>query len=473
MQPETDKFRTRAAHATQDAALQKSLRTLADGFVAARATAVADIDFEDLRTKGQAIRQKTLANLADHLTQFEKSALAAGSQVHWAASGDDACAMIAGICADIKARSVVKGKSMVSEEIALNAALEHHGFEVTETDLGEYLLQIRGDVPSHIVAPAIHLSKEDARDTFTAAHDTLDPDRALETAEDIVAEARAILREKFLKADVGITGANFLIAETGSAVVVTNEGNGDLTATLPRVHIIVAGIEKVVPTLADTDVLLRLLARSATGQKMTAYTSLFTGPKRRNDEDGPDTCHVVLVDNGRSELLGSPAHAVLGCIRCGACLNHCPIYAHIGGHAYGWVYPGPIGAILNPGLLGAGAARDLPRASSLCGRCEAVCPVKIPIPKILRHWRAVDFQTSRPRRFKIALSLWGWLARRPGLYRVWARIAARALTTARGHHGSLPIARGWTAYRDMPSAQRRTFQDQWVKRSALTKSEGA
>lgn len=465
MQPETDKFRTNAARATKDSDLRQSLDALTDGFVAARSAAVAGIpDFEALRSRGQSIRQRTLANLAVHLTQFEASAKAAGSHVHWAETGEEACAEVAKICAAANARSIVKGKSMVSEEIALNAALEAKGFEVVETDLGEYLLQIRGEVPSHIVAPAIHLSKDHARDSFLATHQTLNPDRALDTPEAIVAEARTVLRDKFLKADVGVTGANFLVAETGSAVIVTNEGNGDLTATLPRIHIIVAGIEKVVPTLAETSVLLKLLARSATGQAMTAYTSLFTGPKAKDDEDGPEECHIVLVDNGRSRLLGSPAHDVLGCIRCGACLNHCPIYANIGGHAYGWVYPGPIGAILNPGLLDVAKTRDLPKASSLCGRCDAVCPVKIPIPKILRHWRAIDFAAAPAGIMKLALSVWGWCARRPNIYRIGTRLMARALTTPAGRRRHLPFGTGWTAHRDLPSAQRRTFQEQWAAR---------
>ncbi|MCH9765184.1 MAG: iron-sulfur cluster-binding protein [Alphaproteobacteria bacterium] len=466
MQPETQNFRRAAAAAAKDEALQTALDGLATGFVARRADAVANCpEFEALREQGRHIRQATFQALDAHLLAFERAAKESGSTLHWAETAGDACRIIEEICTAASAKVIAKGKSMVSEEVGLNDHLHAAGFQVFETDLGEYLIQMRGETPSHIIAPAIHLNETQARDSFLAYHHNLDPQRPLNTPEDIVGEARQVLRQTFLTADVGITGANFLIAETGSAVVVTNEGNGDLCATLPKVHIIIAAIDKIVPTLAETSVLLQLLARSATGQTMTAYTSLFTGPKQPDDLDGPDACHIVIVDNGRSELLASDAREVLSCIRCGACLNHCPVYSNVGGHAYGWVYPGPIGAALNPGLLGIDQARDLPLASTLCGRCEDVCPVKIPLPKLLRQWRAADFAQQHTSLYKFAISLWVWLARHPNLYAVWAKAVARFLHRSKGAHRALPFVGGWTQHRDFPSSQGKTFQHQWRERN--------
>ena len=301
-----------------------------------------------------------------------------GGRVHFAPSAADARDIVLKICKDAGASLVTKGKSMVSEEIGLNAHLEATGIEVAETDLGEHIIQIRHDAPSHIVAPVIHLNKEEIAEDFVRAHRGLPQDRSLSAVPDLVAEARAVLREKFVSADVGITGANLLIAETGSSVIVTNEGNGDLTGTLPKVHIVIASIEKLVPTLEDACTVLRLLARSGTGQEITTYTTFATGPARDGDPDGPRQYHVVLLDNGRSEMLGGDFRAMLRCIRCGACLNHCPVYGTIGGHAYGSLYPGPMGAVLTPALYGIDHARDLPNASSFCGRCEEVCPMAIP-----------------------------------------------------------------------------------------------
>ena len=279
---------------------------------------------------------------------------------------------------------------------------------------------------------------------------------------DILTEARGpSCGQRFLAADVGITGANFLIAETGSSVIVTNEGNGDLTQTLPRVHIVLASIEKCIPTLEDATSLLRLLARSATGQDFSVYTTFSTGVRRPGDLDGPQEYHVVLVDNGRSAMVGTEFHEMLRCIRCAACMNHCPVYGAVGGHAYGWVYPGPMGSVLTPSLIGVDKAGHLPNASTFCGKCESVCPVKIPLPKLMRHWREREFERHlQPQSIRRNLALWAWFARRPGLYRAATRLAAAALGLMgrrRGRFARLPLAGGWTAGRDLPAPEGDTF----------------
>ncbi|MDD3518728.1 MAG: lactate utilization protein B, partial [Chromatiales bacterium] len=387
--------------------------------------------------------------------------------VHWARNAREACDIVIGLCREAGARRVTKGKSMVSEEIGLNEALADAGFERVETDLGEYIIQLAEEPPSHIIAPAIHKTRGQIARLFEAAHEGLERKTPLETVPSIVDEARAVLRDKFLSADVGITGANFLIADTGSVVIVTNEGNGDLTATLPRMHIVTAGIDKVVPTLEDASVLLRLLARSATGQPFTAYTTLFTGPRRRGDVDGPDRFHVVLVDNGRTAMLEDGFGDMLRCIRCGACLNHCPVYGAVGGHAYGWVYPGPMGSVLTPRMMGLERAAELPGASTLCGRCEAVCPMSIPLPRLLRRLRTQAFEAKiTPARTRLALRAWALLARRPRLYRQVMNLGMRLLAGLGRRHGRftrLPFAGGWTAARDFPAPQGASFQTQWRK----------
>ena len=355
---------------------------------------------------------------------------------------------------------------MIAEEIGLNDFLEENGIEPVETDLGEYIIQLRKEPPSHIIAPAIHLVKEQIEEAFRGAHEGMfDSGRSLEEPRALLEEARAVLRQRFLDADVGITGANFLIAATGSTVIVTNEGNGDLTQTLPKIHIVIASLEKVVPTLEDASTLLRVLARSATGQEFTSYTTFSNGPRRNGDPDGPEQFHVVLLDNGRSEMLGGPVRDVLRCIRCGACMNHCPVYGAVGGHSYGWVYPGPIGAVLTPALIGHDHARDLPEASSFCGACEEVCPVRIPLPALLRRWRERAHASGlSPARSRAALAVWGWLARRPVLYRLTMRCAIGALGAMAGRRGRfrrLPFAGGWTDARDLPAPEGGTFVARW------------
>ena len=468
MEVESGAFVEKARAALGDATLQHALKHIKHGFVEARAAAAARLPgFEDMRDRARDVKAHTIAHLADYLEQFEANVKALGGQVHWAADAAEAREIVLGICRRAGARTVTKSKSMVTEEIELNPFLEAGGIEPVETDLGEYIIQLRKEKPSHIIAPVIHLSKDQVADTFHEHHPKYGFHERLTVRADMVREARAILRERFVKADVGITGANFLVAETGSAVVVTNEGNADLTASLPDTHIVVTGIEKVVPTLEDCHLMLRLLPRSATGQDVTAYMSFFTGPKRPGDLSGPSSFHVVLLDNGRSGMMGSEFEEMLRCIRCGACLNHCPVYANIGGHAYGWVYPGPMGAVLTPSLAGIDKAGHLPNASSFCGRCEAVCPVRIPLPKMMRHWREREFERHlNPRAARWGLATWAVIAASPRVYRAmqWTSSRLLRLLAWRGWIRRLPVAgAGWTAQRDLRAPRGDSFQRQWRK----------
>lgn len=471
MRIDSASFPQKAAAALEDEGLQKALDHIKHGFVEARRSAIeARPDFDALRDEARDIRMHTLDHLADYLKQFEERVHASGGQVHWARDGADAQKIVAKICADQGARQVAKSKSMVSEEIELTPHLERQGLKVTETDLGEYIIQLRQERPSHIIAPVIHLSKDQVADTFQEQHRQYGfTERQTDRAQ-LVAEARQVLRQRFLEADVGITGANFLIAETGSAVVVTNEGNADLGTSLPGTHIVVTGIEKVVPTLEDVQTLLRVLVRSATGQPTTSYVSYFTGTKRPDDLSGPESFHVVLVDNGRSELAGTEFHEMLACIRCGACLNHCPVYANVGGHAYGSVYPGPMGAVLTPALAGIEGAAHLPNASTFCGRCEEVCPVRIPLPKMLRHWRDREFDAAlMPAPARWGLGVWRVLATRPTLYRLALRTAGwlMRLLADQGWVTRLPLTgSGWTSGRDMKIPSGTTFQRRWKRSPA-------
>jgi L-lactate dehydrogenase complex protein LldF len=459
-------FKENAAQALTDPHLASALGRMTQGLVPRRAEALAALpEYEALRQRGAELKDHVLANLDHYLEVFEKNCTAAGGQVHWCPTAEDARRVILEVCRDAGARTVTKGKSMVAEELRLNEHLERHGITPVETDLGEYIVQLAEEPPSHIIAPAVHKTREQVSDLFHAHHVQYGKTERQTEPEALIGEAREVLRRKYLDADVGITGANYLIAETGSSVIVTNEGNGDLTQILPKVHLVVASIEKVVPTLEDATTILRLLARSATGQEFSAYTTLSTGPRREGDLDGPEAFHVVILDNGRSALLGSEFQEILRCIRCGACINHCPVYRSVGGHSYGAVYVGPMGAVLTPALEGVVRSMHLPFASSFCGRCESVCPMRIPLPKLMRFWRERAFEGGAvPATERHAVRLWAFVARRPRLYALGARLAARLLGwlgRRRGRIRRLVFAAGWTRSRDLPAPEGRTFQELW------------
>ena len=467
--PTSPYFKDNAHEALQDEQLQKALSNVRQGFIDKRAAVAAKLpEFEALRDSARDIKNHTLANLDLYLEAWENKVHDAGGHVHWARTAEEARQAIVDICRKAGAKTVTKGKSMISEEINLNAAIEAAGMTPVETDLGEYIIQLRNEAPSHIIAPAVHLNATQVESDFRRVHTHLDPNRDLSEPVQLLTEARQVLREKFLAADVGITGANFLIAETGTSVIVTNEGNGDLTQILPKIHIVVASIEKLVPTLDDVSQILRVLARSATGQEMSVYTTFSTGPRRPGDVDGPEEYHVVVLDNGRSAMLGTSFQDMLRCIRCGACMNHCPVYHAVGGHAYGWVYPGPMGAVLSPSLIGVDKAGHLPNASTFCGRCESVCPVRIPLPKMMRHWREQEFERHlTPATVRSGLGFWAFFAKRPALYQFASNLGMKALAwfgRDKGKFKSLPFAGGWTDYRDFPAPQGGTFQEQWKAR---------
>jgi L-lactate dehydrogenase complex protein LldF len=416
---------------------------------------------EELRDRARVIRLHSLRHLDRLLGQFADQVTALGGTVHFAADADEANRIVAEILQQSDSRLVVKSKSMVSEEIELNHHLEEVGVEVVETDLGEFSVQLAGDTPSHIIAPVLHMTRQDIGALFSeklGVEYTDDPTELNEIA-------RAHLREIFLSADAGISGVNMAIADTGSVVLVTNEGNGRLTTTAPRVHIALMGMERIVSSWEDAAVVLEVLARSATGQRLSVYTSVITGPRREGDPDGPEESHVVVIDNGRSEILGGPTAEILACIRCGACLNVCPIFQTVGGHAYGTVYSGPVGSIVTPGLHGMEPWWELPYASTMCGACEEVCPIRIQIPSMLLQLRERAASEGR---------LPGWLNRGMSRYartttdpRKWRRATkwASRLSAPLASGGWLRRipgpGRGWTKYRDLPRPASESFSEWW------------
>lgn len=460
MQVQSMHFKARAKEGLADARLQQNLKKLSTKFVSARAAAMTAIDFPATRAELKARRDRALEHLDVWLETFEREAARRGTTVLYAETTRDAARLVAEIARKHDVRKVIKTKSMVSEEMQLNAVLAEMGVQSVETDLGEYILQINdNEPPSHIIAPVVHKDKEQIADLFAATHGR----PRLTEIPDMTREAREVLRPHFLSADMGVTGGNFVIAETGSVALVTNEGNEGMCTVLPRVHVAVTGIEKVLPTLEDLALAMRLLPRSATGQVTANYFSLLTGPRGAGDLDGPEHMYVVLVDGGRTGLIGGAFQEMLRCIRCGACMNHCPVYQKVGGHAYGWVYPGPMGSVLTPSYVGLDKALDLPQAATLCGECNAVCPVGIPISDLLRKLREKQVERRlRPWTERAALAAWGFMVLRPALYAMITKLAVRLLERSGGSRRSithLPFGRGWTATRDMPAPVGRTFRE--------------
>lgn len=472
----SETFDQNALAALDDAQLRGALQNLARTFGDRRKTAIKSVDdWEGLREKARSVKDETLRHLDTYLTAFADKAEQAGAVIHWARDGKEACEIILALLRERNATAVVKSKSMATEEIHLNEMLEENGIEPVETDLGEWIIQLAHETPSHIVVPAIHKTKKQIADLFVAKV-------GIEPTDDVdvlTGTARKILRQRFAEAEVGISGVNFGVAETGTILILENEGNIRLTTGLPKTHIALMGIEKVIPKFADLDVFLKLLPRSGTGQRLTTYQSIITGTKKNADDEGPEELHIILMDNGRSRMLGHPVtRQSLACIRCGACLNACPVYQQIGGHAYGSVYPGPIGAVITPQLVGLKKTSQLPYASSLCGACREVCPVKIDIPELLLHLRyeiADGGKNHKPPKRKMVEELafkmyaFSWLS--PAFYKFGNKISRvfQKPFLKNGHIEKvngffaklLPPLGAWTAFRDAPALAPKTFREQW------------
>ena len=429
-------------------------------------------DYQELRSQANALKKHAIDNLDYYLEEFERNVEARGGKVVYCKDATEVADFVLSIAKERGSHLIVKSKSMTTEEVDLNERLEHHGLESVETDLGEYILQLAHEKPYHIVAPALHKTRYDVAEIFS---------RSLNIPSETVPEkqtaiARVVLRQKFLDADIGISGANFLVADSGAVVIVENEGNARLTTTAPKIHIAVAGIEKVIPRAQDLVTFLKLLARSATGQLLSVYTSFLAGPRRPGEVDGPEEFYVVLLDNGRTKLLPDRVkRQSLYCIRCGACLNTCPVYRKIGGYSFPWVYSGPIGAILTPQFMGVSHEPGLPFASSLCGACGEVCPVKIDIPRILLELRAdvkkSEVREKQNRLEKLAFRAFAWLMTHPRLYEMAGRIGASMAPSGEGgwiRHVSapmnLPPVRAWLSQRDLPPSPAKSFRELWRQR---------
>ncbi|HXJ43352.1 MAG TPA: LutB/LldF family L-lactate oxidation iron-sulfur protein [Bryobacteraceae bacterium] len=462
-------FEREIANALANEPLQRATWRATGKFKGNRISAVAAEalpDYQELRTAANALKRHTINHLDWYLEQFEREVDSRGGKVHWCRDGVEAADVVLGIARRRGARLIVKSKSMTTEEIHLNERLSHHGLESVETDLGEYIIQLLDQRPFHIIAPALNLTRRDVAKVF---QDKLGVPWDAEIPSQ-TQTARNVLREKFLAADIGISGANFLVADSGAVVLVENEGNARLTTTAPRVHIAVAGIEKVIPRAQDLAVFLKLLARSATGQPMSVYTSFLAGPRRAGEVDGPEEFHVILLDGGRTKLLeDEEKRQSLYCIRCGACLNTCPVYRRIGGHSYPWVYSGPIGAILTPQFHGPALEPGLPFASSLCGACGEVCPVKIDIPKVLLRLRQEVKESEKQQGDgqveRASFRAFAYAAARPPVWRLAMR-AARAVqprTPKRAMALAAPL-RAWMSERELPELAPKSFRELWKER---------
>ena len=446
-----------------NAQLRTNLRHATETIRAKRLRVVSELpDWEELREAGRQIKQDVLANLDRYLVEFEEAVQAAGGRVHWARDAAEANDVVAGVARAHGVQEVVKVKSLTTDEIRLNEALADAGVRAIETDFAELILQLDGDWSSHILVPAIHRNRNEIREIFAR---TIAPGIESNEPADLAEASRLYLRERFLEARVGVSGANFGIAETGTLVVVESEGNGRMCTTLPPVLVSILGIEKLLPRFADLEVFLQLLPRSSTGERMNPYTSLWTGVTAG---DGPQEFHVVLLDNGRTRVLADEiGRQALHCIRCSACLNVCPVYSRTGGHAYGSVYPGPIGAILTPQLHGIEHAASLPFASSLCGACYEVCPVKIDIPRVLVHLRAKAVEATGSAGERAAMETAAWAFESPRHLSI-AQRAGALLTRPFARGGSLhrlpPPLRGWSRTRDLKAPAARSFRRWWRRK---------
>jgi len=466
----------RKIHITlEDANLQLAVYTATGRLKEKRIEAVGPEslpDYQELRTQANAIKKHAIDNLDHYLEEFERNVEARGGKVVYCKDATEVSDFVLSIAKERGARLIVKSKSMTTEEVDLNERLEHHGLESVETDLGEYILQLAHQKPYHIVAPALHMTRYDVAEIFTQSLHV--PNETV--PEKQTAIARAVLRQKFLDADMGISGANFLVADSGAVVIVENEGNARLTTSAPKIHITVAGIEKVIPRAQDLVTFLKHTPRSATGQLLSVYTSFLSGPRRPGELDGPEEFYVVLLDNGRTKLLPDRTRRQsLYCIRCGACLNTCPVYRKIGGHSFPWVYSGPIGAIITPQFMGVSHEPGLPFASSLCGACGEVCPVKIDIPRILLELRS-DVKKSEAREKqnrleKLAFRAFAWLMTHPRIYEMAGRIgASMAPAGDEGWVRNVPTAmnvapvRAWLSQRDLPPSPAKSFREMWRQR---------
>lgn len=470
------RFEKDSEKAIRNKPLQKALVNVTDRFRTQRNKASSEVpNWEELRSEAREIKKKTIENLDKYLIMLEENVLKAEGKVHWAKDADEASQIVVKIAQDRNVKSVVKSKSMATEEIELNSSFEDAGIKVVETDLGEYIIQLAGEHPSHIIAPAIHKTKDDISKLFSEKLGI----PYYEKPEELTKVARERLRNEFLNADMGVSGANFAVAETGTIAIVENEGNARLTTTVPKIHVALVGIEKLIPKFEDLSLFLTILARSATGQKSSTYVSFITGPKRATDIDGPEEFHLVLLDNGRSEILASEeTRESLYCIRCGACLNICPVYRHVGGHSYGGAYSGPIGAIITPQLMGIDKAPELPFASSLCGACHDVCPVKIDFPKVLLELRKnvveskkFGINSGKDLIEKLGIKFWRFTVEHESIYKIANKLSYFLQTPWKQSNGKLnslpfPFSR-WTDQRDFPSVAKKTFRERWKE----TKSE--
>ncbi len=469
MQSHTKDFRQGAGAALSDPKIQANLEGLYNGFHQARIDASDQTpDWEALQDKGRAIKAHTLDNLAYYLEMVERNVIASGGHIYFARDAEAASNYVVNLAKERGIELVIKGKSMVSEEMALNHRLEEEGIEPVETDLGEYIVQLAEETPFHIIAPAIHKSRGEVSELFAEKLNV----PMYDNIEDLTREARDQLRQKFVDAGMGITGANFIVAETGTVTLVTNEGNGRMCTSMPKIHVAITGMEKVVPSIEDLGLFLRLLIRSATGQRISSYVTTVTGPRGEDEVDGPEEFHLVIVDNGRSKMLADPnLREALYCLRCGACLNACPVYRKVGGHAYGWVYPGPIGAIVSPMLTNLSEAKDLPFASTLCGACKEACPVKINIPRMLLYLRKELTQgETYPEHKSVSMAestaVKGWRASVSSSFMMrLSNLGGRLLQLPFVRGGRIdrlpsPLS-GWTKHRKFPAIASKPFRTRW------------